>query len=107
MSHVSVYSLGAALLGAALAAEALNSAQRTAREAEIRRRTEQLVLAELGRNFAEVVQRQTDAVGNLSAAVESQPRAVPGKTGTVEVVIKSDNTLTLDVAMRPGRPARS
>ncbi len=91
MSHISVYDL---------------LPQRAAQEAAARQRAEQLVLSELQRNFIELVERQEDALGNLRLLLKVNPKAVPGKTGDVEITIKTDNTLTIDVSNAPGQACK-
>jgi hypothetical protein len=111
MSHISTYNL-TPQLGARLATQSLISNlklqgqnRRNLQQEEFaknRRNAEQLVLSELRRNFVELTSRQEDPVGNLRLLLRVNSRAVPGKTGEVEVLINSDNTLSIDVSNAPG-----
>jgi len=102
MSHISIFSLGAIL-----AIDANNSSQKSAREAEARRKAEELILSELNRNFIELVERQEDASGNLKLLLRVNQKAVPTKSGNVEIVIDSNKqTLKVDVSDAPGKACK-
>ena len=111
MSHISTYrltpQLGASLANQSLRANINLQAQqyRNMQQeefAESRRNAEQFVLSELRRNFIELADRQEDSVGNLRLLLRVNSRAVPGKVGDIEVLINSDNTLSIDVSNAPG-----
>jgi Protein of unknown function (DUF2997) len=93
MSHVSIYSLAMMQANAEGVAEA-------------RQRAEALVLSELRRNFVELAERQEDAIGNLRLLLKVSSKAAPGKTGEVEILINTDNTLTIDVNNAPGEACK-
>lgn len=105
MSHISTYRL-APLLPSLLKDANLTSEEIRQREAEARKRAEELILSELQRSFLELAERQEDAAGNLRLLLKVNPQAAPEKTGEVEVVIKPDQTLTLDVSNAPGKACK-
>lgn len=90
MSHITVYSL--AMMGSA-----------DANEREIRERIEKLVVSELKRNFLEVSGRMEDTLGNLRLLLKVNEKSAPGKTGDVEITIKKDKTMAVDVSNAPGK----
>lgn len=109
MSHVSTYSIAhlrpmmRARLAAQMQANIINSQAQIQANAAARQRAEEIVLSELSRNFMELAQRQEDAVGNLRLLLKVNSAAAPGKTGDVEILIKADNTLSVDVSNAPGQ----
>ncbi|MUG95795.1 DUF2997 domain-containing protein [Scytonema sp. UIC 10036] len=123
MSHVSTYSIAHLRpmmrdrLAAQMQANALQmqanavhfqaQLQANAQEwAAARQRVEEIVLSELHRNFMELAQRQEDAAGNLRLLLTVNSVAAPGKTGDVEILIKADNTLSVDVSNAPGQACK-
>jgi hypothetical protein len=89
VSHVTIYSL--AMMGSA-----------NANERENRELIEKLVVSELKRNFLEVSGRMEDALGNLRLLLKVNEKSAPGKTGDVEITIKKDKTMSVDVSNTPG-----
>jgi hypothetical protein len=90
VSHITVYSL--------TKIETTNAGER-----EIRERVEQMVVSELSRNFLEVSTRCEDALGNLRLLLKVNEKSAPGKTGEVEITIKKDKTMEVDVSGAPGK----
>jgi hypothetical protein len=93
MSHVSIYSL------AIMQANAEG-------QAAARQKAEALVLSELRRNFVELTERKEDAVGNLRLLLKVSSKAAPGKSGDVEILINTDNTLSMEVSNTPGETCK-
>ncbi|MCP2729026.1 DUF2997 domain-containing protein [Limnofasciculus baicalensis] len=108
MSHISTYSIAhlSPMIRDRLAqiqANSMNLQAQIQANAAARKRAEEIVLSELSRNFMELAQRQEDAAGNLRLLLKVNPQSAPGKTGDVEILIKSDNTLSIDVSNAPGQ----
>lgn len=95
MSHISVYSLANLLI------DKSNENDRKNREI-----AEKMILKELERNFINLTERQEDSMGNLKLLLKVNQKAVPGKTGEVEILINKDNTLTIDVSKAPGKACK-
>jgi hypothetical protein len=78
--------------------ESMEGSERVARE-----RIEQIVVSELKRNFLEICERSEDALGNLRLLLKVNQESAPGKTGDVEITIKKDKTMEVDVGNAPGK----